>query len=288
MVGSMIDAHTHVFPDEIVKNPEEYFSLDSEFQLLYENSNAVIGNGEQLIRSMENSEINRSIACGFGWASNDLCVMGNNAIIRLSNEQPDKIIGFGTVSFIQSFESGLDEINRLSKAGIRGIGEIRAERQGFFDITENEFRVLAETLIENRMILLLHVSEPVGHKYPGKEGAKLELIESLLVKLKEVNVVLAHGGGGLPFYSYMPEVRGYLDNVWFDTAALPYLYKPAVLEAIISAVGSDRILFGSDFPLMSQEKVISYIQEADIKPDDKKRIFFDNLNHLLETNKSVD
>ncbi len=285
MVGSMIDAHTHVFPDEIVKNPAEYFSLDSEFQLLYKNSNAVIGNGNDLIRSMENSEITKSIACGFGWASNDLCVMGNNAIIRLSNEQPDKIIGFGTVSFAQSFESGLDEINRLSDEGIRGIGEIRAERQGFFAITENEVNELAETLVKNRMILLLHVSEPVGHKYPGKEGAKLELIESLLVKLKNVNVVLAHGGGGLPFYSYMPEVRSYLDNVWFDTAALPYLYKPTVLEAIINAVGSDRILFGSDFPLMPQERVISYIEEADIKPDDKKKIFCDNLNQLLEISK---
>ena len=30
MVGYMIDAHTHVFPDEIINNPAEYFSLDSE------------------------------------------------------------------------------------------------------------------------------------------------------------------------------------------------------------------------------------------------------------------
>ena len=56
----MIDAHTHVFPDEIVKSPAEYFSLDSEFELLYKNSNAVIGNVDHLIRSMENSEVTKN------------------------------------------------------------------------------------------------------------------------------------------------------------------------------------------------------------------------------------
>ena len=287
MVGYMIDAHTHVFPDEIVDNPAEYFSLDSEFELIYSKPGTRIDNGEQLIRSMRNSKISKSIACGFGWASNALCILGNNAIINLVNREPDKIIGFGTVSFAESFEHGIAEINRLSEHGIRGIGEIRAEKQGFFSMTDKEYRALAETLIENKLILLLHVSEPVGHQYPGKEGAKLELIEGLLIKLKGVNMILAHGGGGLPFYSYMSEVRDYLDKVWFDTAAFPFLYDNDILKALISAVGSDKILFGSDFPLISQDKVISYIEASDINKDDKSRIFCDNLNHLLENNTFV-
>ena len=283
----MIDAHTHVFPDEIINNPAEYFSLDSEFELLYSKPGTRIDNGDQLISSMRSSEISRSIACGFGWASNDLCVFGNNAIINLVNREPDKIIGFGTVSFAESFDDGLAEIHRLSEQGIRGIGEIRADKQGFFNITDKEYTALAQTLIENKLILLLHVSEPVGHQYPGKEGARLELIEALLIKLKGVNVILAHGGGGLPFYSYMPEVREYLDKVWFDTAAFPFLYEDDILKGLISAVGAEKILFGSDFPLISQEKVISYIEASDINKDDKRRIFCDNLNHLLENNTFV-
>ena len=283
----MIDAHTHVFPDEIVKNPAEYFSLDSEFELLYSKPGTRIDNGDQLIQSMKNSKISKSIACGFGWASNELCVLGNNAIISLVNKEPEKIIGFGTVSFAESFEDGLAEIHRLSKQGIRGIGEIRAEKQGFFNITDEEYDKLAETLIKYKLILLLHVSEPVGHQYPGKKGAKLEFIEALLIKLKGVNMILAHGGGGLPFYSYMPEVRDYLDKVWFDTAAFPFLYDNDILKGMISTVGSDKIIFGSDFPLIPQEKVISYIEGSSIDQDDKSKIFCDNLNDLLENNTFV-
>ena len=100
-------------------------------------------------------------------------------------------------------------------------------------------------------------------------------------------MILAHGGGGLPFYSYMPEVRDYLDKVWFDTAAFPFLYDNDILRGLISTVGSDKIIFGSDFPLIPQEKVISYIEGSSIDQDDKRKIFCDNLNDLLENNTFV-
>ena len=81
--------HNHEGADR--EDKKEHSVKEALIQLqireFYKNHNHVIGNGDELIQSMANSEINRSIACGFGWASNDLCVMGNNAIIRLYNEK---------------------------------------------------------------------------------------------------------------------------------------------------------------------------------------------------------
>jgi predicted TIM-barrel fold metal-dependent hydrolase len=62
--------------------------------------------------------------------------------------------------------------------------------------------------------------------------------------------ILAHLGGGLPFYAaHRPAHRETLRNVYYDTAALPLLYDPAILRQVIDLVGPDRLLYGSDYPL---------------------------------------
>jgi len=46
------------------------------------------------------------------------------------------------------------------------------------------------------------------------------------------------------------EVRDVLRNVWLDTAASPFLYTPEVYHLAVQILGSDKILFGSDYPLL--------------------------------------
>ena len=63
----------------------------------------------------------------------------------------------------------------------------------------------------------------------------------------DLKIVLAHWGGGLPFYALMPEVKTALANTWFDCAATPFLYKPEIFEHLADIVGFDKILFGTDW-----------------------------------------
>ena len=70
----------------------------------------------------------------------------------------------------------------------------------------------------------------------------------------------------MPFYALMPEVKKALANTWFDTAASPFLYDPAIYGQAIDTVGAEHILFGSDYPLMPQSRAIKEIQSIDILP----------------------
>jgi predicted TIM-barrel fold metal-dependent hydrolase len=81
-------------------------------------------------------------------------------------------------------------------------------------------------------------------------------------------IVLAHWGGGLFFYALMKkEVKEVLSNVWFDTAATPYLYSPEVYKIAGEIVGFERILFGSDYPLLKPGR---YFEEmASVKLPDR-------------------
>ena len=99
--------------------------------------------------------------------------------------------------------------------------------------------------------VLIHTNEPVGHKYPGKQEISLKQIENLIKSYPDNKIILAHWGGGIFFYSLLKkDIREVLKNVWFDTAASPYLYDAEIYKTAGSITGYDKILFGTDYPLL--------------------------------------
>ena len=73
-----------------------------------------------------------------------------------------------------------------------------------------------------------------------------------------MRVVAAHWGGGFPFYELMPEVQTAAANVWYDSAASLYLYRPEIFPTVARIAGPRKILWGSDYPLIAQARMLGY------------------------------
>jgi hypothetical protein len=131
--------------------------------------------------------------------------------------------------------------------------------------------------------LLLHMNDPVGASYPGKAAIRLEAVYRLIQKFPEVNWILAHWGGGLPFYGLLkkeaPEV---FRRVYYDTAASPYLYRPEIYRLAAEMVGPEKILFGSDYPLLPPKRYLKEMEEANLPEDWRRMILGQNLARLLD------
>lgn len=164
---------------------------------------------------------------------------------------------------------------------MKGVGELRPDVQGFDLCDEKLMRPLMDRLTELDMVLSLHVSEPVGHEYPGKGSNTPDIVYRFIVAFKKLKIILAHLGGGLPFYGLMPEVRAALSNTWYDTAAVPFLYRPEVYRSIAVVGGTERILFGSDWPLLSQQRVINHIRESGLGPAEVNDMLGGNAGRLF-------
>ena len=134
---------------------------------------------------------------------------------------------------------------------------------------------------KHKLIVLTHSSEPTGHLYPGKGQATPDLLFKFIGNFADLPVVCAHWGGGLPFYALMPEVRQALEEVYFDTAISPFLYRPEIYSQVSQLVGADRILFGSDFPVIAQSRVFSEVLNADLPEENKAEILYGNARRLL-------
>ena len=202
--------------------------------------------------------------------------------LGVGNPLSQALIGFCSVQ-PNSYEAAIAEIERCAKEGIRGVGEIRPDMQ-LFDLRDEEvMEPIVEVLRKHKLILLTHASEPVGHNYPGKGVITPDMLYPFIASFPDLTIVCAHWGGGLPFYALMPEVKQAMSNVFFDTAASPYLYSPQVYNQVIQLVGGDKILFGSDYPLLAQGRLLKEINSLDLPEETKNLILSGNAQRLLGT-----
>jgi predicted TIM-barrel fold metal-dependent hydrolase len=130
---------------------------------------------------------------------------------------------------------------------------------------------------------LIHTNEPVGHNYPGKTPNTLIEIYNLIKKFPDNKIVLAHWGGGIFFFNLLQkEVKESLKNVYFDTAASPFLYDPQIYRQAKEIIGADKILFGSDFPLLKPSRYFTELGQTGLEKKDIEKICGINAGKLLE------
>jgi hypothetical protein len=276
----VIDFHTHIVPPRIKQNKQEYSRTDLDFAGIYSDPKAKLATADDLVASMDRDGVDVSIVLNYGWKTQSLCVEINDYILESITRFPKRIVGFCNVN-LNAGDAAYKELERCVRGGVKGIGEIRPDTISSSDKLIDTIRPLVEFAIKNNLILLTHASEPVGHQYSGKGKATPDLIYTLITAFPELKIVCAHWGGGLPFYALMPEVKEAMKYVYFDTAASPFLYKPDVYKQVVGLVGEDKIVFGSDYPLIPQRLFLKEIRGLELPENTKQKILADNARRLL-------
>lgn len=257
-----------------------YLKRDPCFASLYPNAKAEMVTAEELVASMDESGIDRSVVLNIGWTSHELCRESNDYIMEAVSRYPQRLIGFCALQ-LRAGEAAIAELERCCRGGMQGIGEMRSDIQGFDIGDATIMKPIAAIAEREGLIILTHASEPVGHIYPGKGALTPEILYRFIANFPQLHIVLAHWGGGLPFYALMPEVAEVLKNVFFDTAASPFLYRDLVFRHGIELVGADKILFGSDYPLIAQTRLIERIKSLNLPPEVEDKILGANAQRLL-------
>ncbi len=262
----IIDFHTHIFPSFFRKERRPFFNEEPGFDLLYRSPKSKMTGRKDLIANMDQEGIDRSVVFGFPWRKADYYKRHNDYIIESVQEYPERLTGF--CCFDPMSGEASNEVERCLDAGLKGVGEL-----AFYypDLTADAVAALSDVMticLRRNAPILIHASEPIGHQYPGKQTIALNHIYDLLRRHPLNKIILGHWGGGLFFYNLMKrDVREAISNVWFDTAASPYIYIPDIYRIAAEIIGSDRILFGSDYPLLRPGRYFKEMERAGLSPE---------------------
>ena len=267
----IIDGHTHIFPDEVRKDREAFCKRDEAFSFIYKSSKAKMVGVEDLIASMDESGIDRSVICGFPWNQPDLCFLHNQYLMESASRFPNRLIVFVSLLFSNPDWSG-KELVRVMKGGARGVGEIAFYHDEMTSQDIHFMKPILTQMEKQGIPLLLHTNETLGHSYPGKGRTPLERFYELILSFPNLPIILGHWGGGLPFYELMPEVRKGMANVYYDTAASPFLYSKKIYAIASEIVGVEKIFFGTDYPLISPRRYFKELEGSGLSGQDQKKI----------------
>ncbi|MBI5578948.1 MAG: amidohydrolase family protein [Deltaproteobacteria bacterium] len=276
----IIDFHTHLFPESIIAGRECYWASEPAFELLYRSPKSRLVSAPELLAAMDLDGVDTSVVFGFPWQDPELFKMHNDRIMEVVQRHPGRLIGFGC--FDPASSEAPREAERCLAGGLAGIGELAFYRCGIDGDALDRLAPVMDICRERGRPVLIHTNEPVGHDYPGKTPNTLAEIYRMVERFPANTIVLAHWGGGLFFFNLLKkEVKDRLKNIYFDTAASPYLYDPGVYSLAVQTIGAEKVLFGSDFPLLPPSRYFREMEAAQISSKDQDMICGLNAARLL-------
>ena len=253
---------------------------DDHFGELHANPAIRIATVEDLLAEMDASGVDISVLCGFGWASHELCVMHNDYLMQCLQDHPARFVALASLQPVAG-EKALVEIERCLAGGMKGVGELMPDGQGYRLNELPRIAHLFDYATEQGFPVMTHASEPVGHDYPGKEAVTPATIWSLVQSYPQVRIILAHWGGGYPIYELMPEVRDASRNVFYDSAASTYLYDPNIFLHVTRMVGHEKVLWATDFPILRQGRFLGRVRGLALEDKAKAAILGGNAARLF-------
>lgn len=275
----IIDTHVHVHPTEIVSNWEKIGEKEPYFDALCRSRVHRWAAAEDVISAMDEDGVRESWICGFAFSDLGLCRLSNDYVLDAAARSGGRL---KPLIVVPPLSAGAGrELERCAGQGAIGVGELFPDGQGFRIDESRETWRLVGACQEAGLFLVLHLAEPVGRSYPGKGCVGPREAYAFASNHPEIHVVFAHMGGGLFLYEQVRGVRMSLRNVWYDTAAVPFLYEPSIFDSSLAAGVTDKLLFGSDYPLLRYPRYEAMLKATSLASKDLSALFCGNAQNLL-------
>ena len=184
-----------------------------------------------------------------------------------------RMIPFASVDF--NDKASVGKLEGYMSRGCRGL-KIHPVLQRIHPLSDKVYNVLEEYKKHN-LPVAIHVGpcraamiETVVETYASPFA-----IKTLACDFKDIPFIFAHMG--LQYYDEVIRIAKKYENIYLDTSFQP----PAVLKKAGKTIGTKRIVFGSDFPLVDQKSVIKVICKAFHATGQREEIFYENISNLI-------
>ena len=207
----------------------------------------------------------------------------NEFVAEAAARHPDVLIPFASVDPRRGRAAVAAARRLVRDHGVRGF-KLHPSLQGF-DPTDRTVYPLYEAIAELAVPVVFHTGQTgIGAGLRGGGGVRLALSNPMLLDevaatFPELTIVMAHPS--FPWQDEALAVATHKSNVWIDLSGWAPKYFPPNLVRYANSLLKDKVLFGSDFPVITPDRWLADFEQLDIKPEVRPLILKHNASRLL-------
>lgn len=259
---AFVDGHAHIYPEKIAEKAGQSIS---DFYTIPKTGGGPV---RHLLESTVNSPVTHfivhSVAVKPGNVENI-----NNFIANECKEHP-QFIGFGCMH--QDYEDMEAEVNRMIDLGLKGV-KIHPDIQ-HVNLDDPRLMKLYE-IIEGRIPAVIHTGD---YRFDFSHPRRLK---EVLKSFPNLVVDAAHfGGWSIPELGY--DLLGN-ENCYVDTSSSSFMMGARRMRELINLFGTERVLFGSDYPLFASQDEAKFIQNIGLSDEVFEKVTWKNAERFTQT-----
>jgi predicted TIM-barrel fold metal-dependent hydrolase len=211
--------------------------------------------------------------------------LGNAEVLEVAQANPDALIPFASVDPHKG-KLAVREAQEMIEAGVRGF-KFHPNTQAFWP-NAREFYHLYDVIAQAGLIALFHSGTTgIGAGMPGGGGVKLKYsnpmaVDDVAAEFPGLDIILAHPS--FPWQEEALAIAVHKPNVYIDLSGWSPKYFPEILIQYINTRLRDKMLFGSDFPLITPDRWLSDFEKLPIRDEVRPLVLKENAIRLLGLN----
>ncbi len=208
--------------------------------------------------------------------------LGSEEVLAAARDHPDVLIPFGSVDPHKG-KLAVREARELIDAGVRGF-KFHPNTQAFWP-NDTTFFPLYETIAQAGLIALFHSGTTgIGAGMPGGGGVRLKYsnpmcVDDVAAEFPGLQIILAHPS--FPWQEEALAVAVHKPNVYIDLSGWSPKYFPEILIQYTNTRLKDKMLFGSDFPLITPDRWLADFEKIAIREEVRPLVLKENAARLL-------
>ena len=206
----------------------------------------------------------------------------NEEVIALAAEHADIMLAFASVDPTRGFEA-ISEARRLINAGVRGFKLHPPLMQ--FHANDRQAYPFYEAVAEAKLPVIFHTGHSgIGTGMRGGGGVRLKYgnpmdIDDVAVDFPDMPIIMAHPS--FPWQDEAISVCMHKPQVYIDLSGWSPKYFPPNLIQYANTLLKNKVLFGSDFPLITPDRWLADFAKIAIKDEVRPLILKENAVRLL-------
>ncbi len=258
----IIDAHAHIYPNAIADKAVHGISN-------FYDGRSIFGTGtvENLIEVERRAGVSKILVHSVATTPSQVHSI-TDFIGEEIKKYPDTLIGFTSV--YPDMDDPVKEIERAVSKGIVGI-KLHPDFQKFEADSDKAMAIYE--VCEGRLPILFHAGDF------RTEYSKAKRILKVKEKFPKLDIIAAHFGGWSEWEESVDILKG--TGIYVDSSSTLGFIDSGRVRKLMDSVGSDYILFGTDYPMWNPADEIEMLNKLFVSEEEKEKIFHLNFEKLL-------